>query len=678
MLLTILPLFSGLAADVENRFILVDQSDWGAHRGFYIDIENKGPDGSPRPIHDARLILGVADGKDWRYIAGSGLLEAGRTYAVEADISPTDARLTLDGKTVGSADGAFVPFSKPLTVADRPGWASAATAYRLEPGPVRISSGDQSQTIAPPPSQTGALAFFGTPLAVQTPFAVPAAARIRITASFRVVASSPADLVGLVDPYGQAVAANWPEKVRSDADLVLSQSVEAQKSASWRRPGDWDAYGGLKTAPWHENAAGFYRVVKRDGVWWLVSPNGNPLFYTGLCTAPAVKWEMTPVDGRESLFQAMPPKIGATAGLWQNSSPWGDGPANYFAPQAWNLTRKFGADWEKQTVAEFERRLDAWAFSGQGKWADQISSLPRTLVLVLGVPRLVRHPDVFDDAVKTEIRGAFERQLGPLLKDPNVVGYTIGSEFDEIVTTDEVRTILKDHADSASAKAIRSAIGANPTSDDATIERARRFYADAYYGLLYRTGKEVDPNHLYLGNWIVPGWWQNEADWDLIAAHCDVIGYDFYSHAYQNGQYLVTKFDKPTFVGEFSFPSWYEGSRGYGRFEASFVQSDADAGKAYAEWLAAASRDPRCVGVDWFQYRDEPLTGRGPGKGNQTALGENYAFGFVDVADQPKWDLVTRAREANLRATSDRLSVVGGGVGTRTQGQAVKSRLLYR
>ena len=37
--------------------------------------------------------------------------------------------------------------------------------------------------------------------------------------------------------------------------------------------------------------------------------------------------------------------------------------------------------------------------------------------------------------------------------------------------------------------------------------------------------------------------------------------------------------------------------------------------------------------------------------------GEHYAFGLVDIADRPKWELVTRMRDANLRASQRRLDL---------------------
>jgi len=56
----------------------------------------------------------------------------------------------------------------------------------------------------------------------------------------------------------------------------------------------------------------------------------------------------------------------------------------------------------------------------------------------------------------------------------------------------------------------------------------------------------------------------------------------------------------------------------------------------------------------WFQYRDQPLTGRGPGSGPNLVYGEHYAFGIVDGTDRPKWDLVERMRAANLAAANAR------------------------
>jgi hypothetical protein len=114
---------------------------------------------------------------------------------------------------------------------------------------------------------------------------------------------------------------------------------------------------------------------------------------------------------------------------------------------------------------------------------------------------------------------------------------------------------------------------------------------------------------------------------------------------------------KPVFCGEFSFPAWYDGQRGFGRY-GTWAKDDAASGESCKQWTEAAAANPYCVGVAWFQYRDQPLTGRGPGRGSRLVYGEHFAFGMVDVTDRPKWDLVERVREANLTAARRRLSAM--------------------
>ena len=56
---------------------------------------------------------------------------------------------------------------------------------------------------------------------------------------------------------------------------------------------------------------------------------------------------------------------------------------------------------------------------------------------------------------------------------------------------------------------------------------------------------------------------------------------------------------------------------------------------------SCSRRQPGFVGAHWFQYTDEPLTGR-------TLDGENAHIGFITVADLPYTEFVTTASEANL------------------------------
>jgi hypothetical protein len=303
------------------------------------------------------------------------------------------------------------------------------------------------------------------------------------------------------------------------------------------------------------------------------------------------------------------------------------------------------------------------------------------------VTGLVRHPDVYDPQVRVAFRESLRKQIEPERSNPLVLGWSLGNEYDEIVTKAEALEILgKPEATPARRELLRWAIvklyggdaaaaarawkvadateqgviAGRPELPDSDLERVRLEYARAYFEFVYKTVKELDPDHLYLGFWIVPGWWENADDWRVSAPFCDVIGYDRYSHDFMDASLtaLVKETGKPILCGEFSFPPTYRGERGFGVYGTN-VPDEASAGDAYATWVAAAARDPHCVGVIWFQYRDQPLTGRGPGQGADLVYGEHYAFGVVDLCDRPKTVLVERMRKANLAAPALRRRSAG-------------------
>ena len=192
---------------------------------------------------------------------------------------------------------------------------------------------------------------------------------------------------------------------------------------------------------------------------------------------------------------------------------------------------------------------------------------------------------------------------------------------------------------------------ATPDPPPRDVEKLRTVLRGRLHSFLYTTIKDIDPNHLYLGNWIVPGWWVNEEDWRIHARHCDVIGYDRYNREYleERLQRLQRESDKPTLCGEFGLPAWYEGRRGFGRYPAN-AADDGEAGELYEGWVRGAAADPYCIGLEWFLYRDQHVTGRGPGRGPELVHGEHFAFGIVTETDRVKWPLVQRMREANLQA----------------------------
>ena len=65
--------------------------------------------------------------------------------------------------------------------------------------------------------------------------------------------------------------------------------------------------------------------------------------------------------------------------------------------------------------------------------------------------------------------------------------------------------------------------------------------------------------------------------------------------------------------------------------------TQAERARLYRRFVEGALMHPNIVGCHWFQYRDQPLQGRGDG--------EAYQVGFVDVCDRPYRELVRAARQ---------------------------------
>ena len=63
----------------------------------------------------------------------------------------------------------------------------------------------------------------------------------------------------------------------------------------------------------------------------------------------------------------------------------------------------------------------------------------------------------------------------------------------------------------------------------------------------------------------------------------------------------------------------------------------------YRDYLRSVVDNPSFVGCAWFQYFDEPLTGR-------TYDGENYNIGLVDVTDTPYPEMIAAAKAVHAEA----------------------------
>jgi hypothetical protein len=165
-----------------------------------------------------------------------------------------------------------------------------------------------------------------------------------------------------------------------------------------------------------------------------------------------------------------------------------------------------------------------------------------------------------------------------------------------------------------------------------------RRFAEAHYWTVADALRRHDPDHLSLGSRFA---WQTAEAVEACARWCDVVSFNRYRRSIADDPAEWARFHalgKPALIGEFHFGSvdrglFWEGLVGVGK--------ESERGAAYGRYLHAVADNPDFVGAHWFQYLDEPLTGR-------TLGGENAHIGFVTVADLPYARLAAAARDANL------------------------------
>ncbi len=504
----------------------------------------------------------------------------------------------------------------------------------------------------------------------------------------------------IVDGFGQFRRGTWPEKIISTEMLRARGAEEAAQLAQWRTEiPKHDRFGGL-LGTGSFRASGFFRTEQRGGRWRLVTPEGNPFFSIGMDVVSMR--ETTYVEGREFMFDDLPARDGELAGHWsehddrprsaeQNDRFFNHGLAFDFYSA--NLERKFGADWLARWREEAAIRLEAWGFNTIGNWSDPDLSamhrLPYTAALSTegeyarvssGEDWLGPMPDPFDprfaDAVDKMARNARAHFRG----DPYLIGYFVDNELSwglespanprkyYALAINALAAGPQSPAKSAfvayligiyrepenlaqawgvslaSWDALRDAGLALPSSslDKPAVIRdlaafTRRF-AEAYFRTVAEALHRHDPDHLYLGSRFA---WRTDEAVAACAHWCDVVSFNLYVRSLADDPDEWARFHKlgkPALIGEFHFGSvdrglFWEGIIGVGK--------ESERGPAYARYLRSVADNSDFVGAHWFQYVDEPLTGR-------TIDGENGQAGFVTVTDLPYDDLVSAARSANL------------------------------
>ncbi|NER26579.1 MAG: hypothetical protein F6J89_02850 [Symploca sp. SIO1C4] len=429
----------------------------------------------------------------------------------------------------------------------------------------------------------------------------------------------------LIDKMGQWIRDSSPRKITSLEEL---QEVWEQEEKQLK-PVDFDycRYGGYCSTK--VQGTGFFRVELIDGKWWFVDPDGHLFFSVGVnIIQPS---QTTPIQEHRSIYQELPPKDLFT------TEPESAGSRVAFHLS--NVSRRFGNEWSKGWVELVMRRLQAWGFNTAGNLSapeiNNSSRIPYTFRL-----REERweteityseFPDVYSEEFLLNADAAAAAQCAPRKNDPFLIGYFIGNEPPWSGNETQIVQEILDGPETATRRQLEKYLAAG----DTTQRRKLFFYKafERYLQVIDTAIRKYDPNHLILGIR-----YAGIAADEMVRASRVFDVFSVNDYQYFPDKEKLEKFHrlsgKPLLLSEFHFGVPAQGmSAGLKQ-----VRDYQERGVAYRYYVENLGAIPEIVGAHWFQWVDQPNTGRYPD-------GENYNIGLVDITDRPYPEL-TEAMQA--------------------------------
>jgi len=524
-------------------------------------------------------------------------------------------------------------------------------------------------------------------------------------------AASPTYLNGAIDQFGQFTGKTWTGKITSAADLVASKNAELQAlNAGNPALPVATQYGGWSAGPTLQ-ATGHFRTQKYNGKWSLVDPLGKLFFATGvdIVRLPDSQTWITGRENLFNGLPDKNGTLGSHYTYVTNYSS-GKTPYNLtegwlFNFYTSNLQQKYGTDYKNQWRDMSVKRFKNWGFSTLGNWCEpelfygKGSQHKMAYVANFWINHGVATiddgnsywhdiADPFDPAFRTVARSEVDSLVAAgVHNDPWCVGVYVDNEIswgNSVGNNDSdkyiiIFSVFKQNASATTSYAKRefisklkakynnnigslsSAWGISVPSW-ATLEASYQLpaqfttgirndvsmllttIAEKYYSVVNEEIKRSMPNMLYLGS--------RFAEWGVTleveqacARYSDVVSYNAYKESVDAQAWIHDEvIDKPCIIGEFHFGSADERMYSPGLI----VSNDQEArGTMYKNYIRELLANPYFVGAHWFQYMDQPCTGR-------AWDGENYNAGFVDIADVPYDKLVNAAKDIHSQVFSIR------------------------
>ncbi len=404
-----------------------------------------------------------------------------------------------------------------------------------------------------------------------------------------------------------------------------------------------DRFGGWRSL--QGGQTGYFHVEQLNGVWWLITPEGNVFLSKGV----------------------------------NNINYAGDhSPALGYSPYGRQVSQTYGSAPKWAAVAA--QRLRSWGLNTVGAWSSPVMAeqqMPYTPVLNLAANAGANWlngevADVFSPEFALAVRQQAEKLCKPHVQDPFLLGYFTDNELRWAADWRSKKTLFQDFLSLPTQRpgkqaALRSVHSVWPDIEsfnkawgtsmsgwddlgslDLTIwtnapaqaveRHFLKAYATAYFRVCHEAIRAVDTNHMILGCRFAG--YAPEPVMESMSPFVDLVSYNNYGVAppIQELQRLYRLTGKPVALTEFAFKAQDSGlpnTKGAGKP----VATQRDRANHFASYVTALLQLPFSVGYHWFEYADEPAEGRFDG--------ENSNYGLVNLKDEPWTLLVSQMTELN-------------------------------
>lgn len=501
-------------------------------------------------------------------------------------------------------------------------------------------------------------------------------------------------LDGCSSRWGQSTLNANENPVSADSDLVNENTTEQQQLASGPLLSNIDKYGGSTSLP-AQTATGAWQLAQVNGKWWFIDPLGNLYFMSGVDQInPTVN--QTVVTGRNGMFQSLPASGDPLAANYGSVTINGQTNQTYnFYTQ--NLQLKYQtANWMQPWLTTTAKRLQNWGFNSYGVYSEWYENNTNSLPYVAGLSLTGNYltiatgnntnaallPDPWDPAFKSTLQANMTNVMNAMKNDTYLVGLFTGIELGwtgpagpnqnlgvafGVMNTNasepaHVQLVNQLQAEYKNVRYLNLYWGSHfktfasvsyPVNYggavtpwmQADLNEFQQKFAAQFFSTCKGVIKAANPNLLYLGTEVghyLPVMLQGAVG--NVDAMC-VNRYDTSIPMDVIGD--AQKLNMPVMITESDFRSVESGM-----WAGPMVQLPTESARdqATVAYMNQALTTPNVIGVNWYQYMDQPLTGSLYGY----PAGENFNEGLVDQTDTPYGPLIQAFKQFHLSMYSGR------------------------